>query len=229
MLNSGQLQELLIQSLEHERGGVLVYETAVRCAVDEDLREEWAKYLEQTRRHVANSRRRVCEAFETRPGADVAGPRDRAWPRRRARRGDGEGAGRGQPDAAAARRERVRRACRDQGSRRLGAARRSAPKSSKATRQAALKAACEEVEDQEDEHLYHTKGWSRELWLDSLGLEGRAAAARGAQARQDGDRCREGAKGKRAIPLRRCALRAKLLRRARAGRRSRCSRLEDRS
>jgi hypothetical protein len=35
----------------------------------------------------------------------------------------------------------------------------------------ALKAAHEEVEDEEDEHLYHTKGWTRELWLDSLGLK----------------------------------------------------------
>ena len=28
----------------------------------------------------------------------------------------------------------------------------------------------EEVEDEEDEHLYHSAGWSRELWIDSLGL-----------------------------------------------------------
>ena len=34
----------------------------------------------------------------------------------------------------------------------------------------ALKQAYEEVEDQEDEHLYHTKGWCRELWMDGLGL-----------------------------------------------------------
>jgi hypothetical protein len=34
----------------------------------------------------------------------------------------------------------------------------------------ALKAAHEEVEEQEDEHLYHTMGWSRELWIDSLGM-----------------------------------------------------------
>ena len=27
-----------------------------------------------------------------------------------------------------------------------------------------------EVEEQEDEHLYHTKGWSRELWIESLGM-----------------------------------------------------------
>ena len=33
-----------------------------------------------------------------------------------------------------------------------------------------LKAAYERVEDEEDEHLYHTKGWARELWIDSLGL-----------------------------------------------------------
>jgi hypothetical protein len=35
----------------------------------------------------------------------------------------------------------------------------------------ALRGACETIEDQEDEHLYHTKGWCRELWLQSLGLK----------------------------------------------------------
>ena len=25
------------------------------------------------------------------------------------------------------------------------------------------------IEDEEDEHLYHTQGWCRELWLESLG------------------------------------------------------------
>ncbi len=33
-----------------------------------------------------------------------------------------------------------------------------------------LKAAHEEVESEEDEHLYHTTGWTRELWIDSLGM-----------------------------------------------------------
>jgi hypothetical protein len=27
-----------------------------------------------------------------------------------------------------------------------------------------------QVEDQEDEHLYHTMGWARELWIESLGM-----------------------------------------------------------
>ena len=26
------------------------------------------------------------------------------------------------------------------------------------------------MEDEEDEHLYHSMGWSRELWIESLGL-----------------------------------------------------------
>jgi hypothetical protein len=34
----------------------------------------------------------------------------------------------------------------------------------------ALKEAHEQVEPEEDEHLYHTTGWSRELWIQSLGL-----------------------------------------------------------
>jgi hypothetical protein len=34
----------------------------------------------------------------------------------------------------------------------------------------ALKAAYEEVEEQEDEHLYHTTGWGRELWIQALGM-----------------------------------------------------------
>ena len=38
-----QIKELL-QSLEHERGGVLVYQTALECVINEDLEEEWEKY-----------------------------------------------------------------------------------------------------------------------------------------------------------------------------------------
>ena len=26
------------------------------------------------------------------------------------------------------------------------------------------------VEEEEDQHLYHTMGWSRELWIESLGM-----------------------------------------------------------
>jgi hypothetical protein len=35
---------------------------------------------------------------------------------------------------------------------------------------ALLKAAYDQVEEEEDEHLYHTKGWTRELWIEALGM-----------------------------------------------------------
>ncbi len=46
-----QLEELLYQSLETERGGVRIYEKAVQCAQNDDLKKEWGEYLEQTRNH----------------------------------------------------------------------------------------------------------------------------------------------------------------------------------
>jgi hypothetical protein len=45
-----------------------------------------------------------------------------------------------------------------------------ASKREKGDRGKALRTAFEQVEDQEDEHLYHTTGWARELWIDSLGI-----------------------------------------------------------
>ena len=47
-----QLNELLYQALETELGGVQVYTTALRCVVNDELREEWEEYLEQTKNHV---------------------------------------------------------------------------------------------------------------------------------------------------------------------------------
>src|SRR5688572_16769181 len=51
-LSTSHLTELLYQALETEKGGVQIYSTALRCALNEDLREEWNKYLDQTREHV---------------------------------------------------------------------------------------------------------------------------------------------------------------------------------
>src|SRR5687767_7929289 len=55
------LKELLCQALETERGGVQVYRTALRCAVNPELKEEWQEYLEQTENHE----RIVRELFST--------------------------------------------------------------------------------------------------------------------------------------------------------------------
>src|SRR5712691_9625037 len=47
-----QLDELMYQALETEMGGVQIYTTALRCAVNSDLKEEWQEYLGQTQNHV---------------------------------------------------------------------------------------------------------------------------------------------------------------------------------
>ncbi|HET7688429.1 MAG TPA: DUF892 family protein, partial [Candidatus Macondimonas sp.] len=51
-MNDGQVKELLLQSLEHERGGVKLYTAALECVRNDDLKEEWEKYLAESRRHV---------------------------------------------------------------------------------------------------------------------------------------------------------------------------------
>jgi len=48
-----QVEELILQSLEHELGGVKVYTTALRCATHEELHEERKKYLEETRTQLS--------------------------------------------------------------------------------------------------------------------------------------------------------------------------------
>src|ERR1043165_4375796 len=80
------VHEMLIQALEHEMGGVKVYETALKCVLNGEVIGEVSKKL---------------------TGAEGKALRD----------------------------------------------------------------AYAEVEDQEDEHLYHSRGWMRELELQMLGLK----------------------------------------------------------
>ncbi len=50
-MKNEQFNQLLYEALETEMGGVQVYKTAIRCAVNEELKEEWEEYLEQTQNH----------------------------------------------------------------------------------------------------------------------------------------------------------------------------------
>ena len=49
--NLEQIHDLLYQALETELGGELVYKAALECAVNDDLREEWQGYLDETKTH----------------------------------------------------------------------------------------------------------------------------------------------------------------------------------
>jgi len=50
-MKNEQFNQLLYEALETEIGGVQVYENAIQCAVNDDLKEEWQKYLDQTQKH----------------------------------------------------------------------------------------------------------------------------------------------------------------------------------
>lgn len=166
--NDAQIQELVLQALEHEQGGVKVYETALECVVNEDLREEWTQYLEETRRHV-----QVLAEASSELGIDP----DTDSPGREITRGMGEALveamqkalASGNPAAA----QLVACDCvvlaetKDHANWHLL---QQCAEKAPARWRAALKSAVNEVEDQEDEHLYHSKGWARELWMESLGF-----------------------------------------------------------
>jgi len=68
-----QLNELIYQMLETERGGMQVYETALRCVVNDELKEEWEKYLDQTKSHE----RIVLELTEAAEVSNFARARER--------------------------------------------------------------------------------------------------------------------------------------------------------
>jgi hypothetical protein len=164
-----QLKELLLQSLEHERGGVIVYQTALECVINEDLEEEWEKYLGQTEKHVERLTT-ACEALGLDP--------DEMTPGRKIVQHTGKSLvvamkmalAAADPPAA----ELVACECvvlaetKDHFDWELIG---ECAKALQGERKAALMDAYEQVEDEEDEHLYHTKGWCRELWLKSLGLK----------------------------------------------------------
>lgn len=164
-----QMAELLLQSLEHERGGVKVYETALKCVQNEDLREEFERYLEQTRNHE-RVLLELCEALELDPEAPTPGREVVRMLGASLVDAMTKANAAGKPDAA----EIVACECvvlaetKDHLHWELIG--RLADKG-KGEGMKALKEAYDEVEDQEDEHLYHSRGWCRELWIQSLGMK----------------------------------------------------------
>jgi len=164
-----QVRELLYQGLETELGGVQVYTTAIRCAENDDLKEEWEKYLEQTKNHVT-----IMEDVLTKLDLDP----DEETPGRKVVRTIGEALveamemalAEGKPGAAqlvAAEAVVLAETKDHQNWHLIG----EVVKNVKGEVAKVLKEAHEQVEHEEDEHLYHTKGWARELWIQSLGMK----------------------------------------------------------
>lgn len=167
-MKDAQVTELLYQALETELGGVQVYEMAIRCTLNEDLREEWQGYLEETENHV----RIVQDIFsqlEMNPELETPG--------RTIVRFKGESLitamqmALDSGDKSAA--QLVAAECvvdaeiKDHANWELIG---EVAQGLKGPRAKVLQDAYEQVEDEEDEHLYHTQGWTRELWFESLGI-----------------------------------------------------------
>lgn len=167
-MQKAQVKELLLQALEHERGGVEVYATAVKCTVNQDLKKEWQKYLAQTQNHV-----QVLTGVFDALGMDT----EEASPGRGIVRALGsalvdamnKARAAGNPDAA----QLVACECvvlaetKDHLNWELLS---KVAENMTGKEAAVLKGAAEEVEGEEDEHLYHSKGWCRELWIKALGM-----------------------------------------------------------
>jgi rubrerythrin len=167
-MNDENVKELLLQSLETEAGGIQVYEAALECAVNEDLRQEWEEYLDQTREHE-QTMLRVVDAFgisptEITPGRTIVKQHGESLVAAiRAAKDAG--------DAAAA--QLVAAECvllaetKDHQNWELLS---MVAEKLKGEQRKVLTEACEQVEDEEDEHYYHTAGWTRELWIEALGM-----------------------------------------------------------
>ena len=167
-MKTEQLTELLYQAYETEIGGVQVYTTALTCAINEDLKEEWEKYLEQTQNHV-EIMEEVLTNLGLDPGAETPG--------RQVVRHIGESLVKamemakeaGNPAAA----QLVAAECvvhaetKDHMNWELMG---EAAKKLTGDEADAISEAVQEVEEEEDEHLYHSSGWARELWIESLGM-----------------------------------------------------------
>jgi hypothetical protein len=157
--------DLLYQALETEKGGVQIYSTALRCVINKDLKEEWNKYLEQTKTHV-----QVVTDILRELGLDP----NVETPGRKVVRYIGTSLVKAMELAAR---------CADPQATQIVAAEcvvlaetkdhlnweliGELVKTADAT---LLKPAHDQVEDEEDEHLYHTTGWTRELWIQALGM-----------------------------------------------------------
>lgn len=163
-----QLHDLLYQALETELGGVQVYEAALGTAVNDDLRKEWEHYHDQTTHHVELVTG-VLQAFGLDPGAETPG--------RKVVRHTGQALvkavqlahAEGRPEQAqvvAAEAVALAETKDHLNWELIGEV------VSHLTGEPArvLRSAHNEIQSEEDEHLYHNTGWARELWIQGLGL-----------------------------------------------------------
>ena len=157
--------DLLYQALETEKGGVQIYSTALRCAVNKDLEEEWNEYLEQTKTHVQVVTE-ILRALDLDPDTETPGRKVVRYIGTSLVKAMEMALKSADPQAA----QIVAAECVSLAETKDHLNWELIGELAKNTQSDLLKQAYEQVEDQEDEHLYHTKGWTRELWIQALGM-----------------------------------------------------------
>jgi hypothetical protein len=166
-MNDDQITELLYQALETEIGGQQVYEAAISCAQNQDLKKEWEKYLAETREHE-QIMLGVLAAFGLDAAKDTPG-RQILRETAAALVSNMESARAASPVAGqlVAAESVVTAEVKDHQNWELMG---RVVEKLTGDRKKALKEAWSKVEEQEDMHVYHTMGWTRELWIESLGM-----------------------------------------------------------
>ncbi len=166
--NPSQLKELLLQALATERGGIQVYTQAIRAAVNQDLRQEWQHYLEQTRNHeqvlltvfqglgLDPEEQSAGRDIVTRLGESLVAAIELA---RKTAEPEAAELVAGECVVLAETKDHLNWELIGHVAERIGG-----------DKGRILKAAHKAVEQDEDHHLYHTTGWTRELWIRSLGF-----------------------------------------------------------
>ena len=162
------VNELLFQALETERGGVQVYQKALQCVVNDELKKEWQEYLEQTQRHeqilLGVFEKLGLSPTEETPGRQVVRHKGQSLVQAMEMALGEDNSQAAQLVAAEC---VVEAETKDHMNWELIGLLAEEMKGEDAK---ALKEAHDEVEEEEDEHLYHTMGWARELWIESLGM-----------------------------------------------------------
>lgn len=170
-MNQEQLESFLCEALETERGGVQIYEAALECAENEELKDEWEEYLEQTREHVGILQN-VCKQLgidmeqETTGGQIVRATAQALLKNIQVARESGDSTLAQIVAAEAVSHAELKDHLNWQ---LIGLVSKEAEKGDRVGE--VLQEAYEQVEDQEEEHVFHNQGWARELWAECLGME----------------------------------------------------------
>lgn len=162
-----RLNDLLLQALETERGGIRIYTAAIQAAQNDDLRKEWQDYLDQTRTHeqvlLTVFAQLGLDPEARSPGREVVAHLGKALLmaiEMAMKSADPAGA-----ELVAGECVVLAETKDHQNWELIGRVAKAGGPAAKVLQQA-----YDAVEQDEDHHLFHTMGWCRECWIQALGM-----------------------------------------------------------